>query len=111
MGFYVAAAGVGALSLVPGGALPPTHISDKLEHFMAYAVLGLAGVATARCANRAVLTVCGIIAFGIAIEFLQVLAPGRYAEIGDGLADAAGAILGGLLATLLRRKRFAPTAP
>jgi VanZ family protein len=109
--FYGAAAFVGALSLVPGGALPPTHVNDKLEHFLAYAALGLIGVATARNGSRATLTVLGIIAFGIAIEFLQMLAPGRYAEFGDGLADAAGAIIGGLLAGILtgalRRRRVA----
>ncbi|HWA47606.1 MAG TPA: VanZ family protein [Dongiaceae bacterium] len=110
LAFYGAAAFVGVLSLVPGGAVPPTHVSDKLEHFLAYAALGLVGVATARSGNRAVLTIVGIIAFGIAIEFLQMLAPGRYAELGDGLADAAGAIIGGLLAMALCRKRVAASA-
>lgn len=111
IGFYLAALLVGALSLVPGGALPPTHVSDKVEHFLAYAALGLVGVATARNGNRAALTILGIIAFGVAIEFLQMLAPGRYAEFGDALADAAGAVIGGVIVLALRRKRVAPGMP
>lgn len=110
IGFYVAAALVGGLSLVPGGALPSTQVSDKLEHFLAYAALGLVGVATARNGSRVALTILGIVAFGVAIEFLQTLSPGRYAEIGDGLADAAGAAVGGLVAMMLRRRRIATSA-
>jgi VanZ family protein len=111
IGFYAGAALVGALSLVPSRALPSTDISDKLEHLLAYAALGLVGVATARNGNRVVLSILGIIAFGIGIEILQMFAPGRHAEVGDVLADAAGAIIGGAVAMMLRRKRIAPSAP
>lgn len=111
IGFYMVAAAVGVLSLVPGGALPSTQMSDKLEHFLAYAALGLIGVATSRTSSRMAWSVLGVIAFGIAIEFLQMLSPGRHAEIGDALADAAGALIGGAIAIALRRKRTAPGVP
>lgn len=107
IGFYVAAAFVGALSLAPGGALPTTHIGDKVEHLLAYAALGLIGVATARNGNRAARSVLGIVAFGAVIEILQMFSPGRYAELGDILADAAGALIGGAIAITLRRRRIA----
>lgn len=108
IGFYAAAAVVGALSLAPGGALPTTHIGDKVEHLLAYAALGLLGVATARNGNRAACSILGIIAFGAVIEILQMFSPGRYAEFGDILADAAGASIGGAIAITLRRGRVAP---
>jgi VanZ family protein len=111
IGFYVGAAFVGALSLIPSRALPPTEISDKAEHLLAYAALGLIGGATARNGNRAALSVLGIIAFGIAIEILQLFTPGRYAEVGDALADAVGAVIGGGVAIALRRRRIAASAP
>lgn len=111
IGFYVVAAVVGALSLVPGRALPSSQMSDKLEHFLAYAALGLIGVATARTSTRMAWSILGIIAFGIAIEFLQMLSPGRHAEFGDAVADAAGALIGGTVAIALRRKRTAPGVP
>lgn len=109
--FYVGAAVVGVLSLVPGQALPSTGISDKVEHLLAYIALGLVGGATARNGHRAMLSILGVIAFGIAIEFLQLFAPGRYAEIGDAAADAAGAVIGGAIALALRRGKIAASAP
>ncbi len=108
--FYAAAAVVGALSLVPGRAMPPTDISDKLEHLLAYAALGLVGVASARNGNRAILSILGIIAFGIAIEVLQLFTPGRHAEVGDALANAAGALIGGAIAFAMHWKRIAAGA-
>jgi VanZ family protein len=110
IGFYAAAVFVGALSLVPGHALPSSQISDKVEHFLTYAALGLIGVATARNGHRATCTILGIIAFGAVIEVLQMFSPGRYAEIGDALANAAGALIGGAIAIALRRRRIAAGA-
>lgn len=102
--FYAAALLVGALSLVPGQVLPATSVSDKLEHLLAYAALGLIGATTARNGNRAVGSVLGVIAFGIAIELVQSFLPGRLAEIGDAVADAVGAVAGGAIAMALRRR-------
>jgi VanZ family protein len=108
--FYAAAILVGALSLAPGGILPAAEVGDKLEHLLAYAALGFIGVATARSRRRAAATILGIIAFGMAIELLQLFSPGRLAEFGDAVADAAGAAIGGLIATALRRRRMAADA-
>lgn len=93
VGFYLVCALVAALSLTPGSALPDLSIGDKVEHVLAYAALGLLGVATAR--RSAMLTILGLVLFGIALEFLQTFSPGRSPEIGDALADAIGACLGG----------------
>ena len=50
----------------------------------------------------------GGVARGAEIEILQMFSPGRYAEFGDILADAAGALIGGAIAITLRRGRVAP---
>ena len=110
IGFYAAAAFVGALSLVPGGALPASQLSDKVEHLLAYAALGLIGVATARNGSRAACSILGIIAFGAMIEVLQMFSPGRYAEVGDALANSAGALIGGAIAIVWHRRRIAADA-
>ena len=73
--FYAAGALVAALSLVPSTTLPPTSIGDKVEHVIAYAVLGLLGAASS---ERGVLRVIlGLAVFGLAIELLQAFSPGR----------------------------------
>ena len=69
--------------------------------------LGLIGVATARNGSRAACSILGIIAFGAVIEILQMFSPGRYAEIGDALANAAGALIGGAIAIVWHRRRIA----
>ena len=99
--FYGASALVAALSLAPSATLPPTSIGDKVEHVIAYAVLGLLGVASSeRGVTRVIL---GLAAFGIAIEMLQTLSPGRSPDPLDVAADIIGASLGCGAAIVLRR--------
>ena len=99
--FYAAAALVAAVCLVPSTTLPPTSIGDKLEHVIAYAVLGLLGAASSR--RSALRVILGLAAFGLAIELLQTFSPGRSPELLDLVADIAGAGFGCGLAVLLRR--------
>lgn len=103
IGFYAAAMGVIVLSLLPRTALPAASLGDKLEHVLAYATLGLLGAASARRATGALGTMCGLIALGISLEFLQAFSPGRSPELGDALADIAGTILGGGGIVIVRR--------
>jgi VanZ family protein len=99
--FYGAGALVAALSLAPSAALPPTSIGDKVEHVIAYAVLGLLGAASS---DRSVVRmILGLAAFGIAIEMLQAFSPGRSPDPLDVVADVAGASLGCGAVILLRR--------
>lgn len=99
--FYLASALIGALSLAPSAALPPTTIGDKAEHVIAYAALAVLGGATA---ERGILrTILGLAAFGITLEFLQALSPGRSPDALDALADIIGACLGGGAVMAVRR--------
>jgi len=101
LAFCAASAGVAALSLAPAAALPPTSIGDKMEHVIAYAVLGLLG--TASFAGGAARVILGLAAFGGAIELLQAFSPGRAPDVLDVVADIAGAGLGCGAAIMLRR--------
>ena len=98
--FYAAGALVAAVSLVPGTTLPPTSIGDKVEHVLAYAVLGLLGAASSERGIKRV--ILGLAAFGLAIELLQTFSPGRSPDLLDLVADIAGATVGCVLAILLR---------
>ena len=99
--FYLASALVGVLSLAPSAALPQMSISDKAEHVIAYAMLGLLGGVSAR---RGVLgTILGLASFGLALELLQAFSPGRAPDAIDALADIVGACIGGGAALALRR--------
>jgi VanZ family protein len=99
--FYAAGALVAAVSLVPSTTVPPTSIGDKVEHVIAYAVLGLLGAASSERGIKRV--ILGLAVFGLAIELLQTFSPGRSPDLLDVAADIAGAGVGCGLAILLRR--------
>jgi VanZ family protein len=91
------------LSLLPGRDLPQVGLSDKLEHVIAYAGMALTGcLAFPRLSGFLWLLVL-LPALGIALEFCQMLVPGRSAEVADAVADAIGVLLVVLPALILQR--------
>ena len=92
---------VGALALMPA---PPQQMDlgwDKLNHVSAFAVLAVCAVFGWRSSRAAWLTVLlALLAYGGAIELLQLQVPNRSGEWGDLGADAIGIGLGALLALL-----------
>ena len=74
-------------------ALNRLKISDKIEHFAAYAVLAFLPAIHER-PKFTVAAVIGAIALGVILEFGQLYSGWRNFEIGDMLADAAGACFG-----------------
>jgi len=81
------------LSLLPGRDLPQIGISDKLEHATAYAGMALTG-SLAFPRRPALLWLLVLLpALGIALEFGQMLVPGRSAEVGDAVANTIGVLL------------------
>jgi len=101
------AALVAVLALTPA---PPPQADlgwDKLNHVAAFAVLALCAVfgwrASPLAARLAVLA--ALLAFGGAIELLQLQVPNRSAEWRDLGADAIGIALGAWLALQWLRRR------
>jgi len=98
------------LALLP---VPPRQADlgwDKLNHVLAFAALAVCAVLgwrESRAARLAVLL--ALLAFGGAIELMQLQVPNRSGEWTDLGADAIGIGLGTLLALLwLRRRKEQP---
>lgn len=93
-----------ALSLLPDAA-PPSSIpdSDKVCHFIAYSWLsGLAYMAWPR--NNAWVLAWAALGLGIALEFCQLMVPGRSFSVFDMLANASGVAFGWWLGSRLLHK-------
>lgn len=85
-------------SLLPGDSLPiralgHLGISDKVQHFAAYAVLALLPAIHERPRVVGIFAVA-LIGLGVLLEFGQLLSAGRDFEIGDMAADVAGVCVG-----------------
>jgi VanZ family protein len=89
--FALLAVAVAYLALTP---TPPHAIDtgwDKLNHFLAFGALGVSCCFSGpRTRGWLLLTSLALLAFGGAIELLQMQVPGRDAEWGDLLADSIG---------------------
>jgi VanZ family protein len=94
---------IGTLSLTPGTSLPEVPISDKLEHFLAYALLGLLLSLRRHSIYALAATLLASIAYGSLIELIQPYL-NRHGELGDILANSSGALAGVLTALLLQRR-------
>ena len=94
---------IGYLSLTPLAELPEIPGNDKFHHLVAYAMLAFLATLPRRTATALVAALLAVIAYGGLIEVLQPYV-NRYGEFNDFLANAAGAILGGLLAHGVMRR-------
>jgi VanZ family protein len=101
--FWLAIVSVTVASLLPLQSQASFAVSDKLQHFAAYAVL--ATLASASYGGRWAWWAIGValVAFSGAIELAQGLSGYRYAEWLDLLANTAGVAAGLVLTTLQRR--------
>lgn len=105
LGTYVA---VLVASLVPTRSLPQVSLSDKAEHFIAYAVLAALGARAFPGRPRLLATV--LVANGVGVEVLQqAMALGRQGEVLDALANTLGIAAGlGAVSLMRRRERRGP---
>ena len=81
------------LSLLPGQEMPSVGVSDKIEHVVAYALLGLAGGLAFPTRRATILLLALLPILGIALEIAQLAVPDRSAEVADALADWIGAAI------------------
>ena len=101
---------VGVASLLPGDSLPMQaldrlEISDKIEHFAAYAVLAFLPALHER-RRFVVLSVLAAAFLGVALEYGQLYTGWRDFEIGDMAADVAGVLFGLAVGMPLRSARL-----
>ena len=82
-------------SLLPGKDLPPLPVSDKLEHFAAYAVLA-AGAVQLFARRLSLGFVCILLVLmGIGLEHVQAsMKLGRMLDRNDALANTLGVLIG-----------------
>jgi VanZ family protein len=101
--WFLSVLAVIAGSLLPGNSamlhlIGKTGISDKVQHFTAYAVLaGLPALHQFGC-RRVRLMLAAVVALGLALEVAQLQVPGRSCDWHDAVADAGGALFGVALA-------------
>ena len=101
----------------PPQVAPPIPYVDKLQHFVAYALLGVllarALAKNVAPATRAPLVAAALIAaaYGVTDEIHQSFTPGRFVEVADAVADAAGGFAGAFAwAAWMRRRSVAGAA-
>jgi len=109
--YPLCAALVAGLSLMSLPPMPPIEFDfmDKVEHCIAYLVLGALGTMFFARHNRprvraAALSVVVGLALGVGIELLQPLV-GRSRELADALVNLAGLIAGSSLFLLFSSRR------
>jgi VanZ family protein len=90
---------------LPGKDVPDFHVSDKLEHFSAYAVLTIFLTFAALLQNKYlvlkkhafILTLLLVSVYGALDELHQLFIPGRSCDILDWTADITAACFGVLI--------------
>jgi VanZ family protein len=88
------------LSLTPRPPEISIEQGDKLGHTLAYAVLMYWWSQLHVAVRQRVLLAAGLMALGVAIEYVQGWTGWRTFDSMDMIADAAGVILGGMMAAL-----------
>jgi len=88
---YALALVVGVLSLIPG---PDIGSSDKLAHFLTYAILSASFSLIVERQKSLWLVLSGLIAYGLILEFLQGLTGYRMEDMADAVANSLGVITG-----------------
>lgn len=88
------------ITFMPGGGA--LSVNDKATHFLAYTLLAVLPIVSVERLVIAMALAGAMAPLGIAIEFLQLLVPGRSCEVGDMAADILGICCGIAVATTLR---------
>ncbi|MET4699309.1 VanZ family protein [Constrictibacter sp. MBR-5] len=101
--FVVAALVVVVGSLTPAAEMPEIEVSDKIQHFAAYAGLAFLAKIAWRPPGFLGWPLASVVIAGPAIELLQSLVPGRSASVGDAVADVIGVGIGVICAVAVRR--------
>ena len=99
---------VGAGEVLPWNSLPMellsgSHLSDKVMHFSAYAVLALVPAVGFQF-SAALPCLIATELVGVGLEFSQLLVPGRSCDVYDVAANTVGVLAGAALAIVIRSR-------
>jgi VanZ family protein len=105
MAAWPAVVAIIVLSVVPGTVRPHVLGNDRVEHFVAYLIAGILFAIgyvrpTQLLSSCVMLTVCAG-----ALEFVQLLIPGRLASPRDFIASTIGAWIGFLAVVVIGQAR------
>jgi VanZ family protein len=92
------------LSLLPAQDMMRTGLPGRLEHFVAYAGSAAIAMASYGVTRGATQIIGGFWVYAGILEYLQHFSPGRDPAIGDFTTSALGALCGGLVTALIRRR-------
>jgi VanZ family protein len=81
-----------------------TGAPRRLAHFVAYAGSAAIAMAGYGATRGATWIIGGFWAYAGILEYLQHFSPGRHSALGDFAASALGALVGGLVIPLIRRR-------
>lgn len=108
LGLLIVLCTITILSILPNDSIPTSNISDKVSHFIAYAVLAV-GLGLSFPVMTALRLVVYCTLFGIGIEIVQlVMGQGRTFSVLDILANFAGAALGAIVIGSFYRRWVVP---
>ena len=97
--------GIAILSLLPPKSIEKIGEHDKINHFIAYAVLSLNVGLVVKKLKTYLLCLPLIIGYGILLEYCQGFVPGRQPSLLDALANSIGVSIGFILYLLLSLKK------
>ena len=101
--FIILIIAITVLSLLPPKSGLELGKSDKLNHFLAYAILSLNFGFLSTKIRSYFIGIPFLIAYGLLIEFFQGFVPGRDPSFYDALANSAGVFSGFFIFSLFSR--------
>ena len=97
--------GITVLSLLPPKSIEKIGEHDKINHFIAYAVLSLNVGLVVKKLKTYLLCLPLLIGYGLLLEYCQGFVPGRQPSWLDALANSIGVSIGFILYLLLSLKK------
>jgi len=96
--------GITILSLLPPKSGVEIQSNDKVNHFIAYATFAFCGLSAYSGSKIVRLLLC-FVGYGVFMEWMQGLVPGREQSWYDALANSLGVAIGWTIFRILSRKK------
>lgn len=96
------------VSLIPFTGTESVGHSDKIAHFIVYALLGILGYYISGSFKQRIYFFLSIISLGVVLELVQFLIPTREFSYLDIAANFTGTVFGFLVSWMIRTSRESP---